>query len=350
MEFFNRNKIDEYYPEAVMIPPTKVWKLPKNKLDKKKEVCDSGNYFAQPKIDGSCYIYEKTKTGKSYLYSRRVSTKTGLLVEKGNRVPHILDFLDSIVPNQTILVLEIYYPGEKVRNVTAIMGCNPPKAIERQKNKPLFAYIHDMLQYNGEMMLETGAKERYLKLVEVFSEIDCPNYINIAKCVEEDIYDFIQQCLVWGYEGAILKHKDGFYYPDKRPAWNMIKFKVEEEHDVVCLGFEPPTKEYKGKEIKKWQYWEADTPVTKPYFNGWIGAIKLGVYKNNGELAEIGTVSSGLTDDLLEQIKNNPSEFIGKPLKIKAMETTDNNLREKQFIEFREDIDSKDCKWEKIFS
>ena len=317
----------------------------------RSEVCNNGEYFAQPKIDGSCYVYEKTKLGTSYLFSRRVSAKTGFLVEKSTRVPHIIEFFDSIVPPGTIMVTEIFYPGKKSRHVTSIMNCNEEKALARQKDNLLHAYVHDILYYDGVCMLEASNFNRIGFLIEKMQEAaEIPYFIKVANYEVVDLDNFINECLEQGYEGAILKHMWSKYVPSKRPAWNFIKFKIEDSYDVVCLGYEPPTKEYAGTTpLDKWTYYEDDKPVTKNYAKGWIGALKIGVYKDE-ELISLGTVASGLTDQLLEEIKNNPDKMIGKPLLIKAMEPTEENLREKQFIEFRDDINPKECTWEKIFA
>ncbi len=350
MEFFERHKIDEYFPGAMMIPPMLVWKLPKNKLDKRKEICSNGQYFGQPKLDGSCYVYEKTMSGKSYLFSRRASTTNGLLVEKGDRIPHIMEYLDTIFPPGSIVIAELFYPNERSRNVTAIMGCKAEKAIERQKDKPLQAYIHDMLMYNGNNLLSFENEQRYAALNMRAQEVgQTPQFISFAKAVYKNLDQYIDACIAEGFEGVILKKRNGIYSPTKRPAWNFVKFKIEDEYDVICTGFDSPTKEYKGTtSLKKWKYWEGDSPVTKPYAKGWAGALKLAVYKGD-ELYPLGTVASGLTDFLLESIKQNPDEYLMKPLKVRAMEPTEGNLREKKFVEFRDDININDCTYEKIF-
>ncbi|KFZ25971.1 MAG: hypothetical protein KQ78_01927 [Candidatus Izimaplasma bacterium HR2] len=95
----------------------------------------------------------------------------------------------------------------------------------------------------------------------------------------------------------------------------------------------------------------------------WIGSIEIGAYNENGELISIGTVSSGLTEALLKEIKEDSNKFIGKPLVIGAMET---GVKEGKYslrhpyinskagccYGFRldsQDIDSKDCLLSKIF-
>ena len=48
------------YPEAKMIDAMKVWKLPAGKESMLSEICQSGDYFLEEKIDGYWYEYEKT--------------------------------------------------------------------------------------------------------------------------------------------------------------------------------------------------------------------------------------------------------------------------------------------------
>lgn len=350
--YFDRNKIEEEFPNAYMIPPMLAWKLPKNKQDMRQEVFNNGEYFAELKIDGSCYTFEYTPDGATYLFSRTVSRGNGLLVEKSDRVPHLIEELKRIFNPGTVVAIEIYKPKGKSKDVTTILGCLPKKAIQRQREGGyLRALVHDLLVINHKSNMETPAIERVSTLLQIFQDIPEPTeYVDLVGYVQDDIDNYLINAWRVGYEGIILKKKDGAYYPGKRPAWSWIKFKQEDDFDVICIGFLPPTKEYTGKEIDNWGYWEGKTPVTKPYYNGWVGSLKMGCYKD-GEIIEIGSVASGLTDNLLMQIKENPDKFLNKPMVIKAMETTkDFKLREPKFIKFRNDINIEDCNFNKIFN
>ncbi len=348
-KYFDINKIEKHYPGAYMIPPMLAWKLPKNKIHMSKEILNDDNYFAEVKIDGGCYTFEHTMQGETYLFSRTVSRTTDLLVEKSDRVPHIVEHLKSILPKGTVVALEIYKPGGKYKDVTTIMGCLAAKAVARQeKNGYLKALVHDLLVYNNESFMEVPAFDRVIKLHNLLENHD-PTIIAPVEIRIENKEQYLTECLEKGYEGIILKKSNSEYHPKKRPAWSWIKFKLEDEFDVICLDFYPPTKEYKGIELSKWPYWKNNIPITKPYAKGWIGSIKMGCW-HNGQLREIGSVASGLTDKVLEEIKNNPDAFRGKPMLVKAMETTnDFKLREPKFITFRDDINSIDCTFEKIF-
>lgn len=332
-----------------MIPPMKAWKPPKDKEVRiRKQACYSGEYFGQLKIDGSCYVFEKIRNQECYLFSRRVSTQTKLLVEKGDRVPHIVRYLDHILPPKTIIVIEIYYPGKNSYAVSKIMGCLPKQAIFKQRSAPIHAYIHDILMYEGELLIDSDNWTRIQKLQEVFKDIPLPDFITIAETVTEDLEGFIKRALKEGHEGVILKNKKARYFPGTRPSYNFIKYKKQSSYDVLCLGFEKPTRLYKGKNLDTWPYREGDVLVTKAHALGWAGPMKIGVYKGE-EIYDLGTVRAGLTQSLLEDAFKNLDKYYMKPLEIEAMEETDVSLREKRFLHFREDLSPLDCTWEKIF-
>jgi hypothetical protein len=88
--------------------------------------------------------------------------------------------------------------------------------------------------------------------------------------------------------------------------------------------------------------------VTKPYYYNWKTSIQIGAYKN-GILTQIGTVSSGLTDELREEFSINGQKYIGHVLTCNCMEITKDSLRHPIFKGFREDKDPKKCRWEDIF-
>ncbi len=349
MNYFKRDKIEQFYPGAYMIPPMKAWKLPKGKENMREKVFNSGDYFAELKMDGGCYTFEHTLDGNLYMFSRTISRKNDLLVEKSDRVPHLVEYFQETLPKGSVIALELVFPGGKSKDVTSITGCLPAKAIERQREKGyLIAYIHDILMLDNKSFMDVPAIERVKKIYDLFSKES--DFVHCTTIIEHNIDEFLETAWKKGLEGIILKKKLGAYYPDKRPAWEWIKFKVEDTFDVICTGYLPPNKEYKGIELDKWQYWEGEIPVTKPYANQWIGSIKIGCYKD-GEIFEIGSVASGLSDEILESIKKDPDKYIGMPVEIKAMETTvDFKLREPKFIRFREDINAKDCNFSKIFT
>ena len=176
-----------------------------------------------------------------------------------------------------------------------------------------------------------------------------------------------------GEEGVVLKKKDAVYVPDKRPAWSSIKIKKMDFIDCICIGFEDATKQYSGKELNTWEYWVDLSgnpyhgrylddngyatiktpmfPVTKPYFYGWKTSMRLGALDNEGKIVEIGTVSSGLTDDLKADFAKNPDKYLNRVVSIQCMEknNTDHTLRHGFFKCFRDDKNFEDCLIDTIF-
>jgi ATP-dependent DNA ligase len=363
------------YPgaEGLMFSPMLIHKATDAQLQK---ASDSGDYFGQLKKDGALYMFVKGHNGEKYLFGRTTSKITGLLTEKSANVPHIMEYLDCL-PNGTILLGEIYYPGGTSRNVTTIMGCKEEKAVERQNGSYGFIhyYIYDCLSYDSKLLLNVGNFNRYkvlLKIVEKFN-LKTNEYVEIAEAWEDNLYERVGEALANGEEGMVLKKKDAPYEPSKRPLTN-LKAKQVDFADVVVIGFNDPTKEYTGKELVNWEYWiNPETnelyptglhyekslengaeyaPVTKHYYNGWKNAIEIGAYDKDGHIVSIGTIASGLNDELRKDFAENPSEYLNKVCMIQCM-SKDNQaktIRHGFFVQFREDKDQQECKLDDIFS
>lgn len=380
---YNQKLVHEYYPEAIMIEAMKIWSLPENKKENLPEYCNSGEYFGQLKKDGFWYEFNKTEH-YSYLFSRNESRETGLLTEKIKNVPHIEKALSSI-PKDTILIGEIYVPGGTSKDTTRIMGCLPATAIKRQNEEGLIHYyLHDIIAFNGISLLKMPCEKRYQilkKVVENYNLLE-NDFIELAEIYTENIFEEIGNALARGEEGMVLKKKDAVYSPGKKPAWSAIKCKKVDCVDVVCLGFEDATKEYNGTELETWQYWVIEQeselgkgdwrlykkingspvhiksplfrtiPVTKAHYLNWKTAIQIGAYDNENNLKLIGTVSSGLTDEMKKNISERPNDYIGKVIKVQCMEkdSNANTLRHPFFRGFRIDKNAEECLLSEIFN
>ncbi len=376
---FDKEKISEFFPgaEDLMIQPMLIWTLPTNKKDKLSEICASEEYFAEEKLDGALYQFCRTDKG-NYLFGRTVSVKNGLLTNKIDNVPHI-DSALSCLPCGTVIIGEIYVPGGTSKNVTSIMGCLPAEAIKRQdKQGKIKYYLHDMIFYNGEDMQSWGAEARYQKLVEAWDEFHLEqfDFLRLAESFDTDIEERLSQILAAGGEGIVLKKKDAPYSEGKRPAWATIKCKQMDTIDLVCTRAIEATKEYTGKELETWPYWQERSernqngeytwlssegqyyedylhnphiyrPVTKPYFYGWKTAIGIGAYDDEGNLKEIGTVSSGLTDEMRAHL----DDYVGKVVALQCMsiDRKEKTLRHPIVKAWRDDKNAAECKLSEVF-
>lgn len=379
-----------------IIAPMKINRIPDGKESIFPSLCASGEYFAELKKDGYWYMFEKDADGEMYLWSRNVSKTTGILTEKSANVPHIIECFENI-PNDTIIIGEIYYPGKRSKDVTPIMGALPALAIERQAGEYgyLHYYIHDILYYNGTCLIDYGASIRYEILKKVYHKYLLFGYtidgihpiIELAARVDDNIQEAVAAALDAGEEGMVLKKKTAPYTPGKRPAWDTIKIKKTDTCDAIIIGTCPATKlydgkldiqpNYQGKDAEHWPYWAvfqseeplgpqtklfrkvpigeydvikgidyATMPITKAYYYGWDTAIEIGAYDGD-KIVSIGTVSSGLTDDDRANLKS----YIGQVCELAGMEKDReaHTLRHFHFKRLRPDKVTSECTISSIF-
>ena len=373
--------MSELYPGSRQLPLMKYNGKPSKTLI--DAAFANQQWVAQEKKDGALYMLEKIDNEHIYLFARTKSRKTGELVEKHENVPHIVEWAQCL-PDDTTVLGEIYVPGGHSNNVTSVMGCTPSNAQTRQYKSdqyggPIHYYIFDCLRFAGQDCTNQGFVQRFGNLIEFFITQEPSKYVELAKVYERDFSKILQTIFDRGGEGLVFKRRDALYEPGKRPTQTYFKMKESiDTIDLVCMGFEDPVRPYTGKEIETWPYWiergEQDqngafqwynaerncyedyqhnpqvyAPVTKYWYYGWKGSLILGLYKD-GELVKVGTVSSGLTDELRAAFAEHPEDYIGEVVELTAMSTTkDGALRHPVFLGFRDDKNAKDCLYEDVF-
>lgn len=337
--------ISSLYPDFDIIEPMKINKF-KDELDFQQTV-ESGEYLASEKKDGAFYQVMKNAKGEVAVFSRTVSKKTGFFVEKGDNVPHIVEWAKTYLPNDTTLVTEIYYPGKTSKDVTRVMGCLADKAIERQEGNPIHVYVHDVLRWAGIDLVNKPTIER-VSWLEYIPDVE--DYVDVAKYYTENQVAELNAIWADGGEGMVFKKASAVYSPGKRPR-GYKKAKTEDELDAVIMGFVEPERTYTGKELDSWLYWENDTPVTKAYHNGWKAGIEVGLYLSDGQLVSIGTVTSGMTDFLRQDMAANPVDYLGKVASLQCMsiDSEEHTMRHSRLLEIRGDKPASDCVWESVF-
>jgi ATP-dependent DNA ligase len=254
------------------------------------------------------------------------------------------------------------------------------KAIERQnKGEKLHFYVFDCLAWNGQSWLNETAKSRFT-WISAFAPI---GYVSFAQYMSgKDLWVMLQEVLARGDEGIVITHEDGKYEPGKRPSKTTLKIKKELKQTIDCFFTgvgSAPTKEYTGKEITTWEYWEnaitgvkvqgqcyseykngsAIIPVTKGYFYGWSGSLEIAVLrKHAGSRCKINGIvyentevyPLGWLSGVTEEMKANPERFAFKPMEVTAMEydSLSHTLRHGKMVGWRPDLNLVDCTFEKI--
>lgn len=294
--------------------------LPMNAKDGSRKadiLLDDPNYVAEKKLDGSRYW---SLDGR--LFSRRLSVKDALPLEKTKNVPHLSEELKKLPPG-TMLDGEVYYPGEKSMRVTSIMGSLPAKAVARQEGNPIRYAVFDCMMYNGKDIKHLPWSERRSLLEQAYNtHLSTSKHIDLTKVVPTKKREFLEEMLNSGEEGIMLKNVNAKYQQDGRPEKHWYKIKQNITDDVVVMGYT----EGKGK------------------YEGQIGSIIFGKYnRKGGKLVQLGRCS-GMTDAQRLDITKNPKKYLGKVIEISAMEGTEAGFyRHPQYLHGREDRSPESC-------
>ena len=88
-------------------------------------------------------------------------------------------------------------------------------------------------------------------------------------------------------------------------------------------------------------------PVTKAWFYGWAGSLKLGLYDED-KLIHVGDLSG-----VDEEVKENWKDYVGKVMEISCMEISENaqggwGFRHPRMLEWREDKTARECTVEQV--
>ena len=372
-DYFTMGVQKYWSPTSTMSAATKRLKL--------EQMAAHGQYLWSEKFDGN-FTRAVITSERNALQTRGISKGTGTYSELQDKVFFWDSVLNAFQNGTTVILGELYLPGGIDRDVGAIARCLTPKARERQKDVKLEWRIFDVLVLDGHDMINEPIEKRVLFIPEVVARINNPLVKGIEYHeMDDSFFDEIQKIFERGGEGAVCYKKGVPYTPDKRTsAWDTCKVKQEISSDVDCLitSVEPPVRDYTGKEIANWPYWqnkktgefvmgnyfgdyqrgEPYIPVTKNYFYNYPGAVFTSVYDKNGELVPLCKVA-GLTDEMKISMRDNfNEEWYLCPITIGGMMVSqtkksdarlDVSIRHPYIKAIRkDDLDPADCTLDKI--
>ena len=355
---------------------------PEVKRQHLEQMIAHGDYIWSRKYDGN-WSRAVITPERNALQTRGISKKTGTYGEIQNKVFFWNDVVKAF-SRDTVILGEVYLPGGIDKDVGSILRCLDQKAQARQKDKKLEWRVFDVLYLDGENMMEKPAEERIKLIPEVVRRINSPLVIGIDyHYMDEDFFDDLNNIFAEGGEGAVCYRRSSIYIPGKRgpSAWETCKVKQEISADIDCFitGIEPAVRDYTGKDIQTWNFWEdersgekivgqlygdyrtgrAIRPISKGYYYGWPGAIYTSVYDNIGNIVPLCKVA-GLTEEFKTQLRDNFEEWNMCPLTIGGMmvstaqaesDGTGISIRHPYIKSIRKnDIDPKDCTLAKILS
>ena len=390
------------------LEPELYWSFPstydkKKKQEEIKQMIISGDYYFQLKTDGNYSSFVCDFDGEKHIITRGVSKVTGTY----GRVEDKLFFFDAVAAafnKPTRIMAEIWYDGGIDRNVGSVLraGAEKSKSIqskdyyaEASKNikftakdkrdienndffdKKLRWRIFDIWYFDGEDLTHTPwiERQKYVKMAAERINHPLVTYVKYYP-MDNHFYDNLATIFSCGGEGVVCYRNNGLPEPGKRTAHKTLKVKRELENLIDCfiIGVVPAIRNYTGKDIDEWQFWEdtrtgekkcgsyyknylnkeSVSPITKGYYYNWPGAIKVGVYADNSEIIELCKVA-GLSEDFKTELRDNYDEWHMCPVTIggMAISTASSSLsiRHPYLKSIRkDDLNLKDCTLSKILS
>jgi len=173
----------------------------------------------QPKLDGvRCLAYWDGDSVK--------------LMSRGGKqwecCQHIIDELEEVLPKGMVLDGELYIHGKTFQEITKLVKKLRPESVE------IDYYIYDIPKVNNEDAGEW--KDRRLLLEDIHLHISKHLVITDTETVdnEQEVYKLQSEYLEEGYEGAIVREKDGEYKFGYRSN-KLLKVKnfMDEEYEIV---------------------------------------------------------------------------------------------------------------------
>jgi len=241
----------------------------------------------QPKLDGvRCLAYWDGDSVK--------------LMSRGGKqwecCQHIIDELEEVLPKGMVLDGELYIHGKTFQEITKLVKKLRPESVE------IDYYIYDIPKVNNEDAGEW--KDRRLLLEDIHLHISKHLVITDTETVdnEQEVYKLQSEYLEEGYEGAIVREKDGEYKFGYRSN-KLLKVKnfMDEEYEIV--NYTTGVGRFDGCII-------------------WICQTNKGIL---GDETYFKVVPQGTMEERQEAYQN-ADEHIGDYLKVKFFELTDDNI------------------------
>lgn len=256
------------------------------KADRKKLKQTSQPDFIQPMratlvhdhFSDPDWIFERKLDGERCLLHKKndlVTLNSRNEIKKTKTYPEIAEALSNL-PQNFILDSEIVTFEGKVTSFKRLQNRihrrNPEKSVV--KHTPVYAYIFDILYFEGYELYSLPLRERKRVLRRAFKMRDP---IRRLPHRNEHGEAYLAEACDKGWEGLIAKEAASTYTHSRSKKW--LKFKCGHGQELVIGGFTEPEGERLG-----------------------FGALILGYYED-GEFHYAGRVGTGFDDEFLESFR-----------------------------------------------
>ncbi|MBD3359082.1 MAG: ATP-dependent DNA ligase [Candidatus Buchananbacteria bacterium] len=225
------------------------------------------DWIYERKLDGErCLVFKKRKIAK--LKSRN-NKKINV------SYPEIEKACGKIKPDNIILDGEIVAFEKNISSFAKLQNRMHVKTKQKAKetNVKVYYYIFDIIYFNGYDLsnLDLLSRKNILRKIIKFKDP-----LRYTRHRVNNTKKYYKQACQKGWEGLIVKKKQGKYVHSRSSNWQ--KFKCVNEQEFVIGGYTEP----KGERLE-------------------FGALLLGYYKNN-KLKYAGKVGTGFSDETLKKL------------------------------------------------
>jgi ATP-dependent DNA ligase len=249
--------------------------------------------LVQTKLDGfRCLsninnkdVFMYSKSMKNFVYLHHIKNEILKIKELANE--NI--YLDG----------ELYEHRLKLHDISSLVMKKYATKENEENMKKISYYIFDIFNVNN---LNEIFKDRYKKLENIFKKYNF-KYLKLVKCTivnsYKEIEDLNNQYLYSGYEGVIVRNKDGIYKLNSK-SYDVLRTKEFKRKNFKIIGAKEGTGTQKGAII--WKL-ECLNNINKSFFAIPIGTIdeRIKTYK---------------------KYQKNPENYIGKFVLVKYLEIT----------------------------
>lgn len=189
----------------------------------------------------------------------------------GAKFPEVMEALLEVEAREAIIDGEIVALDGEGRSSFQLLQARELG----EERPPLFFYAFDLLQLDGEKLIDLPLSERREKLAHLLRK--APEVIRFSDSLGDDAKPLLTQVRKLGLEGLIGKRVDSLYEVGKRSgAW--VKLKIQQEQEFVIGGY-------------------TDPEGTRSH----LGALLVGV-QQRGKLIYCGKVGTGFNQSVLQSL------------------------------------------------
>jgi len=187
----------------------------------------TGNWISEPKYDGQRIIAQREEDNIKFWTRRHLQV--------ARKFPELVEaLLNNIKSKNWILDGELTVPG----GFGYLINRNVDDDFRIKllaKKMPANYHVFDLLQYDGESLLNTPLLERKKLLINILQTDERIEIVPFKLVDSTTVLDHFEEYTGKGFEGAILKNTTGKYEPGKRSG-QWIKIKREDTVDVHVIG------------------------------------------------------------------------------------------------------------------